>query len=149
MRIGIRRLLVLGGGAAILGTAGFAYMASNTIPNTAAGESVAAVSGYTVTGVTYNHASGSGCGGPCYINSVQFTLTSDDPSAQNNGKPDFVYVAVQTGTTSGELANADGCTIPAGTVTGGVWSGNFDCALNPTNGATVEAVKYLNIAATQ
>lgn len=140
---------MLGGGAAVLSTAGFAYMASNTIPTTAAGESVAAVSGYTVTNVTYNGGSGSGCGGPCYINSVQFTLTSNDPTAQNNGKPDFVYVAVQTGTTSGELANSDGCTIPTGSVSGGEWTGNFNCTLNPTNGATVEAVKYLNIAATQ
>jgi hypothetical protein len=149
MRIPFRRLLLVGGGAAVLATAGFAYMASNTVPITSAGQASAAVTGYTVTNVTYNGGSGDNCGGTCYIGTVGFTLTADNANSQNNGKPVFVYVDVE-GSNNGEIANADGCTVPAGTLVGatGQWTGNFTCTLNP-NTATVAEVDFLDIAATQ
>ncbi len=135
----------------VLSTAGFAYMASNTQPITAAGETISPVVGYDVTNVTYNNGEGSGCGGPCYINSVTFTLTAQDGTAQNHGKPAFVYVAVQSAVDSGELANTDGCAVPSGTYVGpnNAWQGTFTCTLNPANGAQVSQVNYLNITATQ
>jgi hypothetical protein len=153
-RVPIRRFLMLGAGVAVLSTAGFAYMASNSAPVTSAGEGSAAVTGYAVTDVSYNGDSGSGCGAMngCYITSIQFTLTANDGSSQNHGMPDFVYAAIFN---SGghNVANADGCTIPAGAVNGaGQWTGTFDCSLNPSDTptqATVGNVTNYDITATQ
>ncbi len=55
MRILPRRLLFLGGAAAIA-AGGFAYMASNSVAQTNAGVGQGQISGYTVSGVTYNLA---------------------------------------------------------------------------------------------
>jgi hypothetical protein len=61
---------VVGGGAVVLATAGFAYMASNNVPNTRAGDGYGTVSGYTVTNIHYvTTPDDSG-----YIVSVDFTL---------------------------------------------------------------------------
>jgi len=53
MRLLSRRLLFLGGAAAIA-AGGFAYMASNTVAQTNAGVGQGQISGYTVSNVTYN-----------------------------------------------------------------------------------------------
>lgn len=63
MRILPRRLLVLGGAVAIA-ACGFAYMASNTVDASSAGEGAAAVSGYHVYNIEY--AGVQGVGDPTY-----------------------------------------------------------------------------------
>lgn len=53
MRFGFRKLAVVIGGAAIFATAGFAYMASNTVAPSFAGEGSAVVNGYQVYNITF------------------------------------------------------------------------------------------------
>ena len=52
MRIVPRRLFLWGGAAAIA-SAGFAFMAANTVDASSAGEGTGTVSGYTVSGISY------------------------------------------------------------------------------------------------
>lgn len=54
----IKRLALPLGAAAILGTSGFAYMASNTVVGSWAGEGQSTISGYDVSGITLQQASG-------------------------------------------------------------------------------------------
>ncbi len=56
MRFGFRKLLFLVGGAAIFATAGFAYMASNTVAPSFAGEGSGDVNGYQVYNITFTPA---------------------------------------------------------------------------------------------
>jgi hypothetical protein len=155
MRIGIRKLLLLGGSAAILSTAGFAYMASNTLPVTSAGEGSAAVTGYTATDVSYNGDSGRGCGAVlgCYIGQIEFRLTANDYHSQNNGMPDFVYAAIFN-SSGHNIANADGCSpIPVTDGSPGApWTAVLHCNLVATDSPpqnTVANVATYDIAATQ
>lgn len=91
----IRRFLPVVAAAA-LATSGFAYMASNTVDASNAGQGSADISGYTVTGIHYvsdsTHKS---------LNEVDFTLTADAPTA-NGGttaykKPTEVFAEVHSG----------------------------------------------------
>lgn len=106
MRIPFGRLLLVGGGAVVLATAGFAYMASNTISASSAGEGSAAVSGYSTGAISYNpdYPGSALCqtySGKyvCYVGEVQFSLTSDAASAPANGAPTDVVVTLLHGNT--------------------------------------------------
>jgi hypothetical protein len=57
--------------ALIFATSAYAFAASNTVPGTVAGEGAGAVSGYTVTAVTYTLNATT----PSNIDSVAFTLS--------------------------------------------------------------------------
>lgn len=170
MRVPFRRLLVVGGGAVVLATAGFAYMASNTVPNTSAGTGLAAVSGYTVTNVTFNNETESACGygyagvngdvnAGCELNTMQFTLTSNDGTSQNCGAPDVLYVDLINDTLSASSDQVDNAslsgpaiaaaeTTPALTCSGTTpWAATF--SINFGNGTGVGQVTNYSITATQ
>jgi hypothetical protein len=67
MRILPRRLLLLGGAVAIA-AGGFAYMASNTIAQSNAGEGANLVTGYVVTNITYTPKTNWNTPDPCREN---------------------------------------------------------------------------------
>jgi hypothetical protein len=54
----------------ILATSAYAFAATNTVPASKAGEGQAAISGYTVTAVTYTYSTAN----PSQISSVGFTI---------------------------------------------------------------------------
>lgn len=54
----VKRLAIPLGAAAIIGTSGFAFMASNTVSPSYAGEGLSTVSGYTVTGISLQQDKG-------------------------------------------------------------------------------------------
>lgn len=58
-------------GASVVAVGGMAYAASNTVPATVAGSGSGAVSGYTVSSLTYTLASN-----PANVASVSFTLSA-------------------------------------------------------------------------
>ena len=64
------RILIAGVLAAVGATAAFGFANSNTVPATGAGDGHTAVSGYTVTAVTYTLETE-----PSLIDKYQFTLT--------------------------------------------------------------------------
>ncbi len=86
MRIPFLRLLLVGGGAAVLATAGFAYMAANTVPVSSLGEGSAAVTGYAVSGIHYTTTlmpgPGGGPAGRYALSTVSFTLTGANAPTQ-------------------------------------------------------------------
>jgi hypothetical protein len=65
-----RRIAVIVTAAAALSFAAYAFTASNTVPTSKAGDGNAAISGYTVTNVSYVLASN-----PANIDKVTFTLS--------------------------------------------------------------------------
>ncbi len=80
----LTRRLALIGGAAAIATAGFAFMAENTVPTTNAGQGTGSITGYTVAGVHYSEATSdvttpSGWA----INGVTFTLYPGNAPAGN------------------------------------------------------------------
>jgi hypothetical protein len=96
------RLLLVGGGAVVLATAGFAYMASNTIDASSAGAGSGTVSGYTATGVSWTTELITEVSpAASYTDGVTFTLTANDTSdasAVTAPKSVFVYATNGSGT---------------------------------------------------
>jgi hypothetical protein len=132
-----RRLLVLGGAVAIA-ACGFAYMASNTVSASSAGEGAAAVSGYNVYNIEY--AGVAGVGNPAYNptgngpSAVGTMVYLNAPTVGGLTEQDGVqYVAFQLTPDNAhwaavQLYNA------AGTVTGG--GGASSCSEHPTTTST-------------
>ena len=79
------KLFIIVVAALIFATSAYAFAASNTVPGTVAGEGAGAVSGYTVTAVTYTLNATT----PSNIDSVGFTLS---------GPATTVKVSVTAGT---------------------------------------------------
>lgn len=80
----LTRRLALWGGAAAIASAGFAFMATNTVPTTYAGQGEGAISGYTVTHVTYSDATGDPTVPTGWaINAVTFDLSPANAPAIN------------------------------------------------------------------
>lgn len=67
------RRLALWGGAAAIASGGFAFMASNALATTSGGDGAAAVTGYTVSNITYTPQETNGL---TVLGVVKFTLTS-------------------------------------------------------------------------
>jgi len=89
----IKRLAIPLAGAAVVGSSGFAFMASNTLTgDNYAGNGRAAISGYTVSGVHYNYVDNAGNPNLDYIKSVTFTLDhkASRASAQINNNQTWV-----------------------------------------------------------
>lgn len=70
------RLVPTAAAALIFSAGAFALTASNTVPSTTAGEGSQAISGYTVSNVSY----GLDTANPVNLNSVSFTLTPSSAS---------------------------------------------------------------------
>jgi hypothetical protein len=89
-----RRLLMWGGAAAIA-TAGFAYMASNSVAASSAGEGVGPVTGYQVSNTTYDTTcTGYIPGQVCNIADFSFYLAPDVNTSQ---APKIVTVILWAG----------------------------------------------------
>jgi hypothetical protein len=148
MRIGIRKLLVLGGTTTILATAGFAYMATNTVAQSSAGQGNAPVTGYSVSGIQYSAEQGWGQQLPVYsISTVKFILTSDDNSAPGNGNPAQVKGAIKV---SGVWQNLDTCNPTTTWAVNGSGQGFGGFACNVAGGAVpVVNVTGLDVEANQ
>jgi len=156
MRVPFRQLLVVGGGAVVLATAGFAYMASNTVPASYAGEGSAAVSGYTVSNIDYAGVSVPGGGqvgtmtyldGPVVngiseqdgVTTVSFQLSPDNA----------VWAAVQLYNGGGGVIGGGGassCTEAGGTWTCNVYSTEGFTGNSYTTGAPVKPIPASEIA---
>lgn len=57
--------------AACIAVAGYAFTASNTVPNASLGEGANVISGYAISGISYNQNASN----PGNIDSVAFTIT--------------------------------------------------------------------------
>jgi hypothetical protein len=140
---------MVGGGAVVLATAGFAYMASNTVPASSAGEASAVVTGYTVSGITYSAEQGWGQPAPDYsVSTVKFIITSDATTAPGNGQPAQIEAAILV---SGTWQNLDACTSSSGAWqingSGQGWQGEV---CNVAGGAVlVESITGLDVEANQ
>jgi hypothetical protein len=108
-----KRLAIPVGAAAALSTAGFAFMASNTVAPSSAGEGSNSVTGYTVSGVNYSAQQGWGQPAPLYsVSAVKFILTSNGTGAAS-GQPANVNAALL-----GTSATRSDCVISSWTVNG-------------------------------
>lgn len=109
----VRKLAVPGVGV-VLATAGFAFMASNTVAQSSAGQGQATVSGYTVSGINYSAEQGWGKSTPTYsVSTVKFILTSVATSAPANGMPAQINAAAM-----GTSAVTSNCTATNWTING-------------------------------
>jgi hypothetical protein len=103
------------GGAAAIASAGFAYMATNTVSASSAGEGYGAVTGYITSNTTYDTTCGLGTlGADCQIVDFSFWLS---PVTFTDQAPKIVTVSLWDGSTvlSPRLGNPasgyHGCTI--------------------------------------
>jgi hypothetical protein len=69
-RLGRRAIIAIAGLVAILSVSGYAYTATNTVPNESLGQGTNVISGYTVTSVAYNLNATN----PSNLDSVSFTI---------------------------------------------------------------------------
>ena len=76
------RRLLMWGGAAVVASAGFAFMASNTVGQSFAGEGANNVSGYAVSDIVYSGVSGSGGGS---VGTLQWTGNNDASGLSGDG----------------------------------------------------------------
>ena len=95
------RRLALWGGAAAIASGGFAFMATNVVGGSSAGEGTGAVSGYKVSSIHYtvtpDHYTGSTS--LANFNKITFTLTSNATTTTANVAPTNVSVwFLKTGT---------------------------------------------------
>jgi hypothetical protein len=82
-------------GAAVLATGGFAFMASNSVAASSAGQGQAAVTGYTVSHIQYSAEQGWGLAAPTYsASTVKFILTANSTVAPANAEPAQVEVTL-------------------------------------------------------
>jgi hypothetical protein len=105
----VKRLAVPLSAAAILGTAGFAYMATNTVGESYAGGGANQISGYTVSNISYGAKGG-------YIGSVSFSLSApakasnvDAKVQQGKGGPSYGFPTCVTNSGS-DVGTAFTCT---------------------------------------
>ena len=135
------RKLLLWGGAAVVVASGSAFMASNTVAQSSAGEGTGPVLGYTVSNISYGVPYGANTNldnvyytGHDYAaaKGVYFTLTSDASSSPADGQP--VNVDAYPLNKAGNIhwGHDNGCSIQGTwTINGGVGSGNYFCAFSP------------------
>lgn len=159
MRIPLLRLLLVGGGAVVLATAGFAYMASNTVASSYAGEGSGTVSGYNVSAIHYTTQDPPSPLGQGFvtITAVTFILTEQAaPPPGQTGEPTNVDAFLMTGGgpgpnpgpgPAGSVAS-NGCSLQGSWAPSG--SGTYECTF-PTSphGTYVSQVNGLDVEANQ
>lgn len=108
MRIPFGRMILVAGGAIVLATAGFAYMASNTVASSNAGEGVGQVTGYQIGNITYDSSCPSSFislpGSSCTLGDFSFYLAPDS-NTDMAPKEVTVYVDGAFGIHLAELGN--------------------------------------------
>ncbi len=88
----LSRRLLMWGGAAAVASAGFAFMATNSVPTTYAGQGQGTISGYAVSNVHYSDATGDPASPSGWaINGVTFDLAPAGAPAIN------VHAYIQAG----------------------------------------------------
>lgn len=162
-----RRLALWGGAAAIAG-GGFAFMASNNVLVSSAGEGAGAVSGYTVSNIRYgitfpgaatcggntacqntygrNHPQNGNHTNTSYTN-VTFRLTTKSTTPNATTKPTNVVVYPE-GTGGSTPWGSDQCTSSNWHTTGtGYGQGTFTCTFRPIVGSFT--LRKLDVEANQ
>lgn len=138
----IKRLAVPLSAAAVLGTAGFAYMASNTVSPSNAGQGTGVVSGYNVTDVHYPAAGlvalGTSKPGDSQngVTQVAFTVNPDNAG----------FTAVDVYDANGTLLGGGGATNCS--ETSGVWTCNVG-TLSGNGPIPVALIRYVDVEAVQ
>lgn len=158
----LSRRVALWGGAAAIAAGGFAFMASNTVASSSAGEGQGTVSGYHVTNISYtvttHYYGGTTAGGTADLGvsnaayyGVTFTLTSTATTANANGQPKFVmaYAEKSNGGGHATFGHAGGCTATSAWTTNASnqGTGTYSCTFAPV----IPAAKLgkLNVEANQ
>lgn len=116
--------------ALILSVATYGFAATNTVPDSSAGDGSGAISGYTITNVRY----GLNATEPGLIDRVTFTMVGANPPTTT--KVQFLDGTTPTPTMVGSLYD---CTLA---------SGSYTCTPTGT-AATVATVKNLRVVAAQ
>jgi hypothetical protein len=128
----MKRMAIPVGAAIILGSSGFAFMASNSVPATSAGEGTGAVVGYGVSNVHYELGYSGGVGAN-RIDAVTFVLNTAashvDAFISSQSKTDVLREYRNCSTTNGGTAWR--C-IPDGDAPGAGSGANLDGAMNLT-----------------
>jgi len=89
------RRLLMWVGAAVLAAGGFAFMASNSVAASSAGQGQAPVTGYTVSNVSYSAEQGWGQANPTFsVSTVKFIITANSTVAPANNEPAQVEVTL-------------------------------------------------------
>jgi hypothetical protein len=137
----VPRRLLLWGGAAAIAAGGFAFMASNTVGTSSAGEGAGAVTGYAVSNISYTvdntyYTTGHNAA----YTAVTFKLTSLSATGSADGPPKDVNVYPEHSTGMRTWGHQTGnCTLstPPGWVIAlfgphaGTGSGTYTCNFNP------------------
>jgi hypothetical protein len=150
MRIPFLKLLLVGGGAVVLATAGFAYMASNTVAASSAGEASATVTGYTVSNIQYSAEQGWGQPAPSYsVSTVKFILTSAANSAPGNAQPAQVQASLEN--VSSAWVNFSCSIAPSSWTIGSSGQGSGSVICNESTGGPVlvSSLSGLDVEANQ
>jgi hypothetical protein len=123
IRINRFRFLVILALALLLGTTSYAFAASNTVPETGAGDGAGKISGYTAGSIHYNLNTSD----PSKVDSVSFTLTPTESA----GAPNNVRAAIDSNW-------ANSCTLA-----GSTWTCSFSTAVSvaPTSSLRIVAVQ--------
>lgn len=95
----LKRIVAPVGAALIIGTSGFAFMASNSVPVTRAGEGSNGIVGYEVSNVRYQMLAVGAAGGQV-IGGVSFDLNAP---ARTNGEAVIAFVNGPGGTPQAEF----------------------------------------------
>jgi len=104
----VRRVAIPGAAAVVIATGGFAFMASNSVASSYAGQGTASISGYNVSHIHYTLKNQGGpVGNDLYVQSVTFTL--NHPADANNIAA-FIYNTVNTPARYGECVAGPGGT---------------------------------------
>jgi hypothetical protein len=124
--------LFLWGGAAAIASAGFAFMAANTVDASSAGEGTGTVSGYTVSGISYTPIDNVYYTGSYYAaaEGVTFTLTSAGTgSAATQPTNVDVYPLDLSG--NREWGHDNGCSIVGSWTVTTTGTGTYHCDFAP------------------
>jgi len=120
-RFGRRAIVAIGALVAVLSVSGYAFTASNTVPNATLGQGANTISGYTVSSVAYNLDATT----PTNLDSVSFTISPTTAST--------VKVQLASGGSWYTCTNT---------------SGSVSCATTSPQ-ATAAAATALNVVASQ
>ena len=113
--IRLPRRVLMWGGAAAVASAGFAFMASNSVAQSSAGEGSNTVTGYSASDIQYSVEEGWGQAAPTEsVSTVKFLLVSAADAAPANGAPAQLVANLQI--------NGVYPASPNLTCTGGTWT---------------------------
>jgi hypothetical protein len=131
MRMLPRRFLMWGGAAAVA-SAGFAFMAANTVDASSAGEGTGNVTGYHVSGISYTPINNVYYTGGDYAaaEGVTFTLTALSSDTSADTKPTNVDAYPLNLSGNLQWGHDNGCSI-VGTWNNTTGSGTYHCSFAP------------------